>query len=1290
MQARFQFLLFLLALFNISQAQRQPLLFDKITRQNGRSLGPVTGIEKDEHGFLWFATREGLYRYDGYQVHSYKHNPKDSTSIPFNDITFMYKDREDIFWLRHFDQFIPFKNEKRSFKYSAVTDLTFDFNAKLVQDTMGNLWIGPGEKGLVKFNKKSGDLSFFRNYPPLYSPEIMEKIRSGFDSLSFARLEVNKNNKDSILEFHVNEESDFLIYSSAETINGELYDYGQLSSNEDTIFQIDPSKVKHAGGARENAIQLRVLKLKPGKYTLHFHTDGEHSPEEWTGDPPTKIPFYGIGMLKLTPPISNSFKKSIEKKYTPPNALTSNNIKDMIVDRDGTFWLLNDNGLEKYIPGKDEFKSISLPYKKYFGKDFSPDHLVFCRDSRGNFWIGSHKGLVCINLKTSKYSEYQNNEDREPLTSNLITSLFNDKQNRLWVGTDEGINLYYPQKDTFYHYRTTNTNNLYGNQITDFYQDISDNIWVASQQGLNKLTKTRFKHHSLSINHYYDYPVISGKNGNLWYKGEENTILKYIRQNNTIERHILPKQIFPGNSGDKSRDYIIEDMIMDELNNIWFASGNKLIGYSTGKSEIMHEQSIKALIVGDDSLMNTIHHIDYEKDGIMRIFSIKGIYTYIISSGKIIQARLFDHSYQNIEEININFIKSVARDEEGNYWIRTGRGIYLYRTGKNELQLVYEYEPYLQDTHLAGGNIMQGPGGKIWFSISTSLVSINPVDLKIEKFGLKYNREIGISNISPVDKGVWVYTNNGAYFCNPGSEEWEEYTSKTGLADNAINGITTDHKNNTWLTSLKGLTRIKKDHGSLNTYFTSEDPINYHFRDFPRRVESREGELLFFHSKGFLSYYPDSINRHKPPVKITGFHIFGEEQKFDTLIYNKKKISLTYNQNHFSIEFGALDFSDPLKNQYRFQLEGIDKGWISTQAFNRKASYTTVPPGHYTFRVKASNNHDVWNQKGATLNIYIAPPWYRTKLAYALYIMFTIAGIITFIKLRERKLIQEKKILEQKVRERTAQIEDQKEEIAAQRDKIALKNKDIQDSIHYANTIQSAALPPKDLFNRILPEYFILFKPRDIVSGDFYWIKQIKDKTVLVAADCTGHGVPGAFMSMLGIAFLNDIISKMKDIQASVILNQLRTNIIQLLHQQEKDSHSNDGMDLALCVIDKENRKVQFSGANNSLYLIREGNIRQFKADRMPIGQYIKKAPFSQHEFTIYKDDTIYIFSDGYVDQFSEKTGKKFKFRRFKELLSSIHKKPMDVQHDILEKTFEEWKGNTEQIDDILVIGVRF
>jgi serine phosphatase RsbU (regulator of sigma subunit) len=260
--------------------------------------------------------------------------------------------------------------------------------------------------------------------------------------------------------------------------------------------------------------------------------------------------------------------------------------------------------------------------------------------------------------------------------------------------------------------------------------------------------------------------------------------------------------------------------------------------------------------------------------------------------------------------------------------------------------------------------------------------------------------------------------------------------------------------------------------------------------------------------------------------------------------------------------------------------------------------------------------------------------------------------------------------------------------ISAQKKILEEKNKDITDSINYARRIQEAILPDKEIKYRIFPDAFVLFQPRDVVSGDFYWFSEKNGKRIIAAADCTGHGVPGAFMSMIGNSFLNEIVNERGITRPSEILNELRHLVIKSLKQKEESGSPRDGMDISLLCFSENH--VEWAGANNPLWIVHNGNLTAFAPDKQPIGlHHGENLPFTNHKISPEKGSSLYIFSDGYADQFGGAKGKKFREKQLKELLLSIQMKSMQEQEEVLLSTFQNWKGELEQIDDVLVIGVR-
>jgi serine phosphatase RsbU (regulator of sigma subunit) len=387
----------------------------------------------------------------------------------------------------------------------------------------------------------------------------------------------------------------------------------------------------------------------------------------------------------------------------------------------------------------------------------------------------------------------------------------------------------------------------------------------------------------------------------------------------------------------------------------------------------------------------------------------------------------------------------------------------------------------------------------------------------------------------------------------------------------------------------------------------------------------------------------------------------------------KLKPHLRYSYNSLTFQFAAPNFEDESVTQYSSFLEGFDKQWSGWKN-ETKSVYTNLPEGEYYFRVKARSVFGRESQE-AVYAFTVLAPWYRTLWAYIGYVLFFIGFVLGAVVVSTRGL-------RNIINERTAEVVKQKEVIE-------LKNKDITDSINYAKRIQEAILPTRENFRSLFPESFILFKPKDIVSGDFYWLSEKNGKAYIAAADCTGHGVPGAFTSMIGNALLNEIVNDKLIDEPGKILDALRAGIIKALKQSGKEGESKDGMDISLCCLDLKTNQLQYAGAYNPLYLIRGNDLSEIKADKFPIGISDNQRQFTNHRIDLQRGDTLYIFSDGYADQFGGPGGKKYMRKRMKELLMGFQHLSMQEQWLSIDKSLLEWQGTAEQVDDILVIGIR-
>lgn len=620
---------------------------------------------------------------------------------------------------------------------------------------------------------------------------------------------------------------------------------------------------------------------------------------------------------------------------------------------------------------------------------------------------------------------------------------------------------------------------------------------------------------------------------------------------------------------------------------------------------------------------------------------------------------------KRIKEEEINYpVRTIHEDRYGNIWLGS------QTKGLNIITSQGQYIDYSSHKNLADSKEFSfiSSNDSLFIVSSTGIMHYNYHDSTFVKGGLIDT----LSNINGFYKILKDGNGFAAICTNKQGEYWIQTVEKDSagtwranttpfkrLPNKSIDALFVDNDGTIWI-------GMSKELYSYNP--TIKRNFDQPFRTLIRKVVAKDS-LLF---EG--CYYS---------VTNDGRHVISTEQQPIQIP------RLSYHYNGVVISFASPYFERETDMQFCHYLEGSDEKTWSKWDYKTEATYTNLREGKYVFRVKAKNIYGT-ESIVAKYAFEIKAPWYRTIIAYILYFILFVVLVWGIVKWNMRRLIAEKEHLEQVVKERTAEVVAQKEEIEVQNEKIATQNEEIKSSIQYASRIQNAILTPKNQIGKIFPENFILFLPRDIVSGDFYYITQIGNKKICVIADCTGHGVPGGFMSMLGVSFLTQIISETSDIHASTILNKLRQQVITALHQTSEIGGSKDGMDLALYIFDEQTMTVEFAGANNPLILISNGELNHIKGDKMPIGIHMRSdMSFTDVEIPVKKGDVLYTFSDGYADQFGGDDARKFMIKNLKELLLQIHQKPMDEQRAILEATLIRWHGNSPRIDDVVVMGVR-
>jgi serine phosphatase RsbU (regulator of sigma subunit) len=426
-------------------------------------------------------------------------------------------------------------------------------------------------------------------------------------------------------------------------------------------------------------------------------------------------------------------------------------------------------------------------------------------------------------------------------------------------------------------------------------------------------------------------------------------------------------------------------------------------------------------------------------------------------------------------------------------------------------------------------------------------------------------------------------------------------------------------------------------------------------------------------------------------VRFSGFNFDGITKWYGL----PENLSLAYNNNYLTFNFIGITMGQSKKVKYQYKLEGLDENW-SALTNKTSATYGNLTHGTYTFKVKAMNSDGYWS-KPIEYSFNIRPPFWQVWWFRNLIVVVVIILIYSLYRWRTATLRRDKEVLEQLVEQRTAEVQEEKKivqqekkTIQAQKQLIEEKHKEITDSINYAERIQRSLLASKKILDENLKDYFILFKPKDVVSGDFYWASKLGNGNfALVTADSTGHGVPGAIMSIVNIASLKEAL--LQGITSpDLFLNETRRLIIENLKNDGSLEGGKDGMDGSLLSFDFKSNVLQSASANNPIWIIRNKELIEIKADRFPIGKHDKDdTSFTLHTINLQKGDVVYTLTDGFPDQFGGIKGKKFKHKHLKELLLEIAYEPMQTQKQKINVAFESWKADLEQVDDVTLIGIR-
>lgn len=1005
----------------------------------------------------------------------------------------------------------------------------------------------------------------------------------------------------------------------------------------------------------------------------------------------------------------SKFNGQTFNNYSTADGLTETAVSSICEDDDGQLWIGHSYGKLSYQNG-NKFVNLPLDVKNKPSKI-----LDLTKDKKGNIWIGTiGSGVIKLNPKTKSYKAYGIKEKLD----DQVYCTFVDTNGKIWFVTEIGIKYYDTLKDSFIFFKP---NGFPFFNYTCMTQDKVGNYWFGSyNQGLVKFNPKDSSfikfNEAQGLKSNFIISLVPTENNTVWV-GTWHGGIACIQNDEIIS--------ITENNGLKNNK--LRSLFVDRENTLWAGMQDEGVSQFKGfkfihfaKNEGLNNSIVNCVtqdVEGDFWLgtnegidivtldknysIKKIKHLDLKSDlrnNLVTSFCKQGDKIYVSTfKGDI---GVFDaKTKKRIQTLSINL--SLVNDLaiiNNQLWIATSLGLTTYNLKTFEFKDVSA----LDKLHII--KMHQTKDGIVWLGTRESgLWCKDATGFKRYTNGINHNS--ATSFCSDKDDYLWIGTEGGGLYKKKGNTI-TQYNVKNGLISDYITSLINDSIGNVYVGTNMGLVKINVQNNKF---------INYGNQEGFTAIETKNN-AVFYDNKGALWFGTISgatllrtngvqIKAVVPQVYLINYQIFSTTHPLSL------NPSLSYNKNDITFNFIGLSFVNASKIKYTYKLEGLDEAWHVDYGIN-KVAYTHLPPGEYKFILKACSSEGICIDKDITFAFEIIPPFYKRTWFLILMVVLTIIIVLSYIAYRTRYLLAAKLMLEKQVIDRTIEIAQKNQSLTDKNAEILAKNKEITDSINYAKRIQEAILPSTQSFRKIFPKAFILYQPKDIVSGDFYWFADTKAKSknqsdendIFVAvADCTGHGVPGAFMCMIGSSLLNQIVQETADFRPSDTLEKLHIGIREALKQQETETR--DGMDIALCHINRKKQQIEYAGAIRSLLIYRGAEykekfaankqgliIEEIKADKHPIGglQNELKREFTNHTLNYYEGDTIYLFTDGFADQFGGPKGKKLMSKKFKEILSAAQDKNMLEQYNHLNQFLRDWKEGYDQVDDILVVGIRF
>ncbi|MBR6251822.1 MAG: SpoIIE family protein phosphatase [Bacteroidales bacterium] len=838
-----------------------------------------------------------------------------------------------------------------------------------------------------------------------------------------------------------------------------------------------------------------------------------------------------------------------------------------------------------------------------------------------------------------------------------------DNDGSVFLATDKGVYNYSPKLKTL-----TQIPVLVGTPVQAFARDDSDGYWIAYNNNQiakwdpyrNTFTEIKDCNKYLNIQSRVN-DIMEDHNGVLWVSTSNLGVIKLDTKRPKIRCMEIESEQLTGN-------YTTYQISALSRREVWAAVGR------FGVLKIDTKSRTSQLIKVDGK---HVYSILTRKNNDIYFGTSDGIYKYDRATQKAEHIHINSDAPEQCKSLKVNYM---IEDCLNNIWICTQRGLYKYNGSEVKQLHVGEANEHINAA-------FEDSDGRIWVGTESGAYFLDPGDTIFNKISVGPGKDQLYNNafcFSEYHNLILVGTNSGVIVYEKENNRTHEASINAAFGNSKIFDVFIDNNGITWLSTNSGIGYVSLEN-NLIYKFNHIDGLQYEGNEC-RKFTYNKGLLYFGHATklNYIDTHKVRFSMRTPKTFISDI-TYGENGNEQSVVMDSDTSYITKYQSRamLKIDVASSDFSVPHRNLYQYR---IDNGnWIQLPEASNSIILSGLSPNVYHIQVKSSNSDKIWTETAITFTVNILPPLWRSTMAIIFYIFVAIMLAWLVIEIRFRDMRKKMTIMENEARA--------KKTVEAQRNRLVRIHKDLTDSINYAKRIQESIMPREDQVMTYFSKLFVLYKPKDIVSGDFYCFYHRDNKTFIISADCTGHGVPGAFLSILGIDHLSNIITKQKENDAGRILTMLHKDMHAIVFKENLETKDfNEGMDMTICVVDHEQQKINFAGAMNDLYMIRNNEIIVYHGDRHSLGANTALENEDLHEYLsqnidYQKGDIFYMFSDGYIDQFGGQEQKKFKTRRFKHLLMNIHKLPAKDQKIILNQKHNEWRGNIEQTDDVSIIG---